>query len=264
MELGPKNWLFLRGLAREKRHWGDFPEKVSELFPDSKNHFLELPGVGSKIDFKVPTSIKGYSNQLREEWLYLKKENPGTWGIFAISMGGMIAMDWCARFPQDMTSLILINSSGGDLSPPHHRFSPQAFGMVLKLFFKENYQEREEAILKLTTNHFDINEEVVKKYALFSKESPIKRKSFLKQMYAASKFKVPQSIPIPLLFLASKEDHLANYKCSETLSKHLKAPLSLHPTAGHDLPLDDGTWILEEVKKFLERESKSDRSVIND
>ena len=31
-----KTWVLLRGLAREHRHWEDFPEKLQQCFPDAQ------------------------------------------------------------------------------------------------------------------------------------------------------------------------------------------------------------------------------------
>lgn len=257
MDVKPKNLLLLRGLAREERHWGVFPKLLEEKLPGVKCHFLELPGVGKKVNRDAHSQISQYTNELREEWISLKEEHPGPWAIVAISMGGMIAMDWANRFPLDMKALILINSSAGNISPPHHRFSPSAMGMVLKLFFREDYEEREEAILKLTTNLLHVDREIIKKYASYSSESPLKRASFLKQMYAASKFEVPQSLDIPLLLLAAKGDRLASYKCSKAISKRLETKLHLHDRAGHDLPLDDPHWVVDHIENFFEGQFKN-------
>lgn len=253
MGVEPRNWLLLRGLAREERHWGAFPQMLEEQAPPLKTHFLELPGVGKKANQEAFANIEDYTNQLRDEWLELKKENEGGWGVMAISMGGMIGMDWCKRFPHDMEALILINSSAGNLSPPHHRFSPKATGTVLKLFFREDYEEREEAILSLTTNMLKITNDIIKKNAEFSKDSPISRASFLKQMFAASRFKVPNDLKARLLILAAKKDRLASYKCSQAIARHFNEKIYLHKEAGHDLPLDDPQWIIDHIKKFLEK-----------
>lgn len=257
MDLRPQNLLLLRGLAREERHWGEFPQLLKERIPGLNLHFLELPGVGKKANHSAYGSIAEYTNELREEWITLKEKHSGPWGIIAISMGGMIAMDWANRFQEDMKTLILINSSAGNLSPPHHRFSPMAMGMVLKLFFREDYEEREEAILKLTTNLLPINQEIIKKYASYSADSPIKRASFIKQMYAASRFQVPKRLTIPLLLLASKGDRLASYKCSKAISKQLDRKLHLHDKAGHDLPLDDPKWVIDHIQQFFDQYFKN-------
>lgn len=255
MDLAPKNWLLLRGLAREKRHWGEFPSQLKEQFPNSNFFPLELPGVGQKVAENVPATIDEFADHLREEWIHLKRNHEGSWGIIAISMGGMIAMNWCSRYKDDMEGLVLMNTSGGNLSAPHHRFSPTAFKMVLKLFFKEDYREREQAILDLTTKMTSASKSLVEEYAQYSAENPIKRTSFLKQIYAASKFRVPQKLSTSLLILSGKYDALAHHSCSETLSKHFDAQLEVNEEAGHDLPLEDPIWIIEKISSFFSTNS---------
>lgn len=244
------NWLLIRGLAREARHWGEFPNMLQEEAPKTIVHFLELPGVGKKVNSRSHTRIEDYTDELREEWLYLKDKFPGKWNILAISMGGMIGMDWCHRYPEDIGTLVLINSSAGNLSLPHHRFSTKAMRMVLNLFFKEDYEEREAAILKITTAILNPDQNLIKCYASYSAETPMKRATFLKQMFAASRFKIPKELKCQLLILASKRDQLANYKCSVAISKHFERKVILHQTAGHDLPLDDPKWIIEQIKNL--------------
>jgi len=251
MDIKPKNWLLIRGLARERRHWGKFPVDLEAALDSSKVFTLELPGVGKKSEVDAYSTIGEYADHLRSEWLHLKSEHPGPWGIIAISMGGMISMNWCSRYPHDMAALVLLNSSAGNLSPPHHRFSPKAMGMVLKLFFKENYLEREESILKLTTHKTHPSSELIKEYASYSQEHPIKRKNFIKQIYAASKFIVPEELKLNLLILAGKYDSLASYECSKTLSRHFSVNYFINEEAGHDLPLDDPSWVIERIKSFL-------------
>lgn len=252
MDIKPKNWLLLRGLAREERHWGEFPKMLEEQIPETKVHFLELPGVGKKSHIEAFSQIKEYTNQLREEWLELQQSNSGSWGILAISMGGMIGMDWCHRFPHDLNTLVLVNSSAGNLSAPHHRFSPTAMGTVLKLFFREDYEERERAILNLTTNILKVDDSIVKRYASYSSDTPIRRSSFIKQMVAASRFKIPKELHQNLLVLAARKDRLASYKCSMAIAKHFHKKLHLHDNAGHDLPMDDPQWVIDHIKKFLD------------
>ncbi|MGB0455121.1 MAG: alpha/beta fold hydrolase, partial [Bacteriovoracaceae bacterium] len=74
-------------------------------------------------------------------------------------------------------------------------------------------------------------------------------------LFAAARFKAPKSISVPILFLISKKDQLASAKCGERLAKHLKAYTEFHEEAGHDLPLDDPSWIIEKTQSFLKDET---------
>ena len=245
------NWVLTRGLSREIRHWHNFPDKLKESFPNHLVFPLELPGAGKKYLSKVPSNIKSITNELRQEWLKFKDNVEGPWGIISISLGGMIAMDWCQRFPQDFERIVIINSSAGNLSPITERFSTDAIKMVGRLFFQSDLEKREREILELTLNLKEVMDDIVKLYAQYAREYPLNRKSFVAQVFSASKFKIPKKIKQEFLILAAKGDRLASWKCSEAIAEHFKRPLRLHPEAGHDLPLDDPDWILNQINEWL-------------
>jgi predicted alpha/beta hydrolase family esterase len=58
---------------------------------------------------------------------------------------------------------------------------------------------------------------------------------------------------VPLLVLASAADTLVDPRCSIRLAHAWDAELRTHPTAGHDLPLDDAEWVASEVGRWLAR-----------
>ena len=78
-----------------------------------------------------------------------------------------------------------------------------------------------------------------------------KKRNWLAQIVAASRFSAVSEINIPILFLSSGGDQLVNPVCSEKLAQKYKATLKNHPTAGHDLPLDDPQWVSGEISKWL-------------
>jgi predicted alpha/beta hydrolase family esterase len=51
--------------------------------------------------------------------------------------------------------------------------------------------------------------------------------------------------------LVSAADGLVDPRCSQRLAQAWGAPMRKHPTAGHDLPLDDGAWVAREVAAWL-------------
>ncbi len=246
------NWLLIRGLSREVRHWGEFPQLLREKFPDDRVFPLELAGLGKKNQSSIPTTIAGFTEDLRQEWLEFKNNISGPWSIISISLGGMVGLDWCARYPDEIHSLVTLNSSAGNLSLPYKRLQPSAMKVILKLFlFPHDPIEREKAILNLTLNLKSPSTELIKEYAQYS--ASITRKSFLCQIYAAGKFKIPKSITQPYLILASRGDQLASYQCSMKIGQHFKREVQLHEKAGHDLPLDDPGWVLNQIETFIEK-----------
>jgi hypothetical protein len=57
---------------------------------------------------------------------------------------------------------------------------------------------------------------------------------------------------VPVLPLAAQQGRLVNVKCSLTLAQRWNCPIRLHPTAGHDLPLDDGVWVTQQVRAWID------------
>jgi hypothetical protein len=39
--------------------------------------------------------------------------------------------------------------------------------------------------------------------------------------------------------------------CSQTLANKWQVPCLVHNQAGHDLPLDDGDWVLRAIAQYL-------------
>lgn len=246
------SWLLVRGLSRETRHWAEFPEHLRKTFPNSTVHVLELPGVGQKFKSPSPAKIENFVEDLRADFSKIKQQHPGQkWGLICVSLGGMIGLSWSDTYPGDFEYLVTINSSGANLSWPWQRLSPKALKKIAKLFFRNDLKEREKTILELTTHMTPLTQDLIEKWASYAQEYPLKREVFLKQVYAASVFKVPERIQPKSLFLVGAKDELTNPACSKSLAEHFDSPLEVHPNAGHDLPLEDPKWICEKIKNWI-------------
>jgi len=42
-----------------------------------------------------------------------------------------------------------------------------------------------------------------------------------------------------------------NVKCSRAIAQKWNVPITEHPTGGHDLSVDDPSWIAQEIKKSI-------------
>jgi homoserine acetyltransferase len=242
------DWILIRGLGRHSDHWGEFPSLLEKELKCSTIS-LNLPGVSDDYH-TTPTSIKEITDLVRAKWL--KQKTPGTkYSIMAISLGGMVAIDWAARYPMDFENLITINSSAKTGTSFIERIQPEAIKTIAKLFFINDMREREASVLRLTVNTTIINDELIDKWALIAKSMKLKRVNFIKQLIAAASFNLPEKIKIPYFVFASENDRLANVKCSRVLAKHFNSELSIHPTAGHDIPTDDPNWVIENIKKVI-------------
>jgi hypothetical protein len=74
---------------------------------------------------------------------------------------------------------------------------------------------------------------------------------FVRQLYAASRFRAPASLPLPTLALGTRGDRFVDPRCTERLAAHFGLPVRWHDTAGHDLPADAPEWVIEQVSAWV-------------
>lgn len=242
-----RTWVLLRGLTRGKKHWADFSDRLQKKFPSDKVILIDTIGNGELNNQISPTQIEKYVQPIRDKLdtiSTLKNEIH----IISISMGGMIATEWMRLFPKEISLSILINTSASNFSTPIERLQWQNYIKLISIFFSK---KKEHSILKLTSN----NKERFLTFESFFQDyvdlQPTSLKSALHQIIAASRYRFPLTSPGKVLLLASKKDRLVSYTCSQAIAHQWKCPLFIHPTAGHDLPLDDPDWILDKIYSFI-------------
>lgn len=242
----PDHWLLLRGLAREQRHWGAFVPALQAAVPDAHVHCLDLPGAGTEYARESPASVRGIAEDLRRRWLEL---GPGNWGLFAVSLGGMVAMEWCAAHPADFGTLVLANTSGGNLNPPWKRMQPHIVPHIAMAMASRSALARETRILSLTTAVAPADG-LPAQWAGFYADRPMKRLNVLRQLAAATRFRVPPSLQPRTLVISAAGDQFTHPDCPRALATHFHAQLAVHPKAGHDVSTDDPAWLANEISRF--------------
>jgi pimeloyl-ACP methyl ester carboxylesterase len=246
-------WLILRGLVREQRHWGNFrkvfEDELKRTDPSAEVYCLDFPGFGTEASRFSPSTIAEIAADLRRRWQKLLK--PGEeWGLLAISLGGMVAMQWCSDHPGDFKKLVLVNSSVKGLSPLHRRMKPQNYLKVISLLMNPDVSAREEKVLKMTSNLTGLQlTEKARHHLSFA--LPIRKRDAISQIIAAIRFRVPERLKLPILVLVSRGDRLVDPTCSEEIAKHFSAEIRHHPHANHDLATDDPEWIAKSVHAWL-------------
>lgn len=240
--------ILLRGLTREQRHWGEFVPLLQQQLPDTAIYTPDIPGNGSLFLSSSPTTISGMTAALRQQ----RQAYGPTTGVHlvALSMGGMIALDWMTRYPQEIHSAVLINCSLRGLAPFYRRLRWQNYLRLLRLCLQAGAQ-REQTLLQLTANLRATDTDTLHHWQQWQKQYPVSLRNTLRQLLAAARFR-PTAAPIkPLLILAAQQDRLVDYRCSLRLQQTWQAPLHLHPSAGHDLALDDPHWLSQEIQTWL-------------
>ena len=245
------HFYLVRGLTREARHWGELPAQLAAAFPDARITCIDLPGAGVNHHLRSPLRVGRMVNFMRQEYL-LQRCTGETAVLLAISLGGMIAAHWLRTFPDDFQRAVLINTSYGGLSPLLHRMQPRAMAMLARLAFLPA-GEKEAHILSLVSNHGDARTQALPLWKTIRADRPVSLGNTVRQLWAASRFRLGQGRPtVPVLLLAGTQDRLVNVACSRAIARHWNLPLREHPSAGHDLPLDDPVWIVNEIHQFVD------------
>ena len=238
------SWLLIRGLSREQRHWGDFPSILAEAVSEEVR-CIDPPGFGTESGRRSPSRLPEITDDLRAR--FRADAGHGPWSILGISLGGMVALDWCARYPDDFGRCVVVNTSTR-LSPVWQRFRPGTVPSILGSRFRGDAVAAERASLAVTVNRSDHDlDALATQFAQWTDECRPSQASLSGQVLAATRFRAPERVDVPVLVLASEGDRLVSPSCSRVLATHLGAPIVVHPDGGHDLALDDPHWICAQL-----------------
>jgi pimeloyl-ACP methyl ester carboxylesterase len=237
-------WVLLRGLTREQRHWS--PELLTALRKTETVHPIDLPGVGLQRDQPSASTIAGITDALRAQL----PRTDGELGLLTISLGGMVGMDWTSRYPKDFKKVVLINTSAGDVGKPWDRMQLGVVPKILNSLVASDDVVKELSILDATTTLHRQNRTLAEAWASYRSDRPLGKGTAWAQIKAALGYRSPPSLPIPSLVLLGAGDRLCHPKCGRSLAQRFGSVVQEHPTAGHDLGLDEPAWVAEHVSKF--------------
>lgn len=240
-------WVLLRGLVRESRHWGAFVPTLAAHLPQSRLIALDLPGNGALHQQRSPSNVADMVEACRAQ---LQAQGvPPPYYLCAVSMGAMVAVQWAYRYPQEIAAQVLINTSMRPFSPFYQRLRMRNWPTVLRLALGATPVQWEAAVLRMTTQQ--PHPEVLAQWVRWHATCPVSRMNALRQLLAAARFCAPPARPVvPTLLLASTHDQLVSVRCSEALAQAWQRPLQQHPSAGHDVTLDDPEWVAEAVRAW--------------
>ncbi len=250
-------WILLRGLMREQRHWGDFPAQLARALADAQIVTPDLPGNGVRHAQRSPTRVAGMVESCRQD-LQARGLRP-PYALLALSLGGMVAVEWASRYPQEIERCVLINTSMRPYSRFYERLRWQNYPAVLAQLARGGIERQERLILQLTSNGARADAAasanrgpLLAQWIAYQRQYPVTRPNVLRQLSSAARYRAPAVRPaVPLLILTSAGDRLVDHRCSQRLAAAWNTALAVHPHAGHDLPLDDGPWIIEQVSNWL-------------
>lgn len=242
-------WIFLRGLTRESRHWGEFIGQFQQALPHQTLVTLDLAGNGRLNHQRSVSRVEDMVADCRLQ-LALRHIAP-PYHLLAMSLGAMVAVAWAQSRPEEVAAQVLINTSLRPFSPFYQRLRPANYARLLRLLLPAaTPQDWERAILQMTSRG---GHEVVLPHWLALRHShPVSRLNALRQLLAAARYAAPaQPLRTPTLLLGSAQDQLVSVQCTLALARQWRCEHRIHPTAGHDLPLDAGPWVAEQVREWL-------------
>ncbi|CAH0353034.1 alpha/beta fold hydrolase [Aquabacterium sp. CECT 9606] len=246
----PETWILLRGLTREQRHWGDFPGLLAAELPGARIVPLDLAGNGRLCALPSPATVPDMAEQCRAELARQGIAPP--YHVLAMSLGAMVTTAWALAHPHEIQGCVLINTSMRPFSPFYRRLRPRNYPLMLKLALLGGMARQwEEAIMAITTHHPPQREQRLRDWIAYRDECPVSRANALRQLWAAARYTAPMEGPsVRTLILSSTQDGLVAPQCSRQLAACWNTDFADHPSAGHDLPLDDGLWVASQVKKW--------------
>jgi pimeloyl-ACP methyl ester carboxylesterase len=239
-------WILLRGLTRESGHWGNFLPLFQQAYPGNVLLALDFPGNGvfhnQPSSWTVEAMVQHCRTQLDEKGI----EPP--YCVLALSLGAMVSVAWAQAHPEEISRQVLVNTSMRPFSPFYQRFQPRNMATVGRLVLTAaSANDWEHTIWRMTSRLSD--PAVVNDWVKLRQLHPVTPLNALRQLWAASRFTAPAQAPAtPTLLLASTHDSLVSVQCSRTVARQWHWPLAEHPSAGHDLPLDDGPWVLDQMR----------------
>ena len=248
----PRQWILLRGLTRESAHWGGFVARLQQALPGDRVLALDLPGNGQFHTLPSPLSVQAMVQACRHE-LALRAIAP-PYHLLAMSLGAMVATEWAHAAPDEVAGCVLINTSMRPFSPFYRRLRPHNLAALAQLVWQWRAAEAAERIIaRMTSFRAQACSPVVAHWAALRRQRPVSWRNALRQLVAAARYSAPAVAPSArTLLLGSCHDRLVASQCSQVVASAWGSPLRMHPIAGHDLPLDDPQWVVNEIRQWVQ------------
>jgi pimeloyl-ACP methyl ester carboxylesterase len=227
---------------------------MQAAFPTLKIDSLDLPGTGRFYQQTSPNRIEAILEATRQQAITDGLLNQPI-HLLAVSLGGMVAWEWLQRYPNEIKSAILVNTSFANLSPFYQRLRWQAYSQLLSALTSNDAYQRELAIVRMVSNRADSERQTIAKaWAILHQQRPISLSNSLKQITAAARYKPQYLQPkVPVLLLNSLADRLVSANCTVAIHRKFLLPSAYHPSSGHDLALDAPQWLIEQANIWLSK-----------
>ncbi|NTS76457.1 alpha/beta hydrolase [Catenovulum sp. SM1970] len=243
--------LLIRGLLRNQYHWGDFPKQLS-IQLKRRVICLDIPGNGHQYREDSPSSISAMRQSLSVQ-LDGQLPKQQSVDVVAISMGGMIALEWAQAEPKRIQSLCLINTSLKQFSPFYQRLNWQCYPLVTVFLFLSKIK-KEHMVFKLTSNINDkyVRQDTINHWLAIAKQFPVRTVNAFRQLFAAASSPIIKKPQQKCILLVSENDQLVSAKCSKAIAQFWSLPILLNDKAGHDMALDDADFVITALRSWFD------------
>lgn len=248
--MSPVDIFLVRGLARETAHWGEFISQLESQKYVNSVIGLDLLGAGKFHKLAAPLTIEQNAEFLLSQ-IDEKSKNPRV--IVSVSLGSMIAIEMAHKCSDLFEKVFVMNTSFSNLSPVYHRLQLNALKQFFMIAKSKGMLAREKEVLTMVSRAREKHDEIAKDWAEIAEKRPMPKANFLRQLAAAARYKLADDPPsAPIVVFNSKGDEMVHPSCSEKLADYWNLPLETHPTAGHDICIDDPDWVIDKLAKSLE------------
>lgn len=240
-----RQWIWFRGLIRWKIHWGDFETEFKKHFPEDEIQMIDFPGFGDYHHLKSPIAIKEMLDHVDAS---VKGEGP--FHVLAYSLGAMVAAQWSDRHPHKIKQQFLMNTSD-QRSPFYKRLRPAQWPLLFSRLAFPSSEFVESGILDVVSNRLEMKEKYLARFVEAFEKTPVIRQNLLRQLSLATQIHFSKKALVPTVILTSLGDRLVHHSCSVKIAKAWNLQPHIHPSAGHDISLDDPDWVIEKIDRFL-------------
>ncbi len=246
------NWFLLRGLGRESGHWHDMLPLLREAFPADRLFCLDQPGCGPRWQEQSPVLIGKTVEAVRADYLAYRQQGEleqRPCYFIGLSLGGMIAVAWAQRYPDEFRGAVLINTSLPGINRFYDRLRLRNLLAMIAPRRLEHVVQRERKILELVSNEPVVRDRLLPRWIDIQQRRPVTSGNYARMLLSAASFSAPQYSPFAhTLLLKARHDRLINSRCSDQIAAAWQIPLQEHMTAGHDLSSDDPHWVVEQIR----------------
>ena len=153
---------------------------------------------------------------------------------------------------------MLVNTSAGGVSAPWQRLRPAAAWRLVRAAMARDVPSRERHVFGFTSARPDREADVVSLWTELAQARPIRAATAARHLLAAGRFRLDRRTAAsadgpPILMLVGQKDAMVSPTCSLALARRLGAAVRTHDSAGHDLPLDDADWVIDQIAGWRPR-----------